>query len=83
MRWAVVQDSDGSGEYQKVVLTPSNWYVTILRHCISISHCFQGKYMQEKGSEWYRQDQNARVVHLGDLSPRKAKPNTQSVQIGK
>ncbi|KAJ7307798.1 hypothetical protein DFH08DRAFT_1051408, partial [Mycena albidolilacea] len=25
MRWAVVQDSDGSGEYQKVVLTPSNW----------------------------------------------------------
>ncbi|KAJ7869729.1 hypothetical protein B0H14DRAFT_3083930 [Mycena olivaceomarginata] len=26
MRWAVVQDSDGSGEYQKVVLTPSNWY---------------------------------------------------------
>ncbi|KIK61764.1 hypothetical protein GYMLUDRAFT_996854 [Collybiopsis luxurians FD-317 M1] len=25
MRWAIVQDSDGSGEYQKVVLTPSNW----------------------------------------------------------
>ncbi|KIK63174.1 hypothetical protein GYMLUDRAFT_72397 [Collybiopsis luxurians FD-317 M1] len=25
MRWAVVQDSDGSGEYQKVVLSPSNW----------------------------------------------------------
>ncbi|KAJ7726021.1 hypothetical protein DFH07DRAFT_246439 [Mycena maculata] len=25
MRWAVVQDADGSGEYQKVVLSPSNW----------------------------------------------------------
>ncbi|KAJ6580024.1 hypothetical protein DFH09DRAFT_1309984 [Mycena vulgaris] len=25
MRWSVVQDSDGSGEYQKVYLTPTNW----------------------------------------------------------
>lgn len=27
MRWAVVQDSDGSSEYQKVILEPRNWFV--------------------------------------------------------
>jgi hypothetical protein len=27
MRWAVVQDEDGSSEFSKVKLSPSNWYV--------------------------------------------------------
>jgi hypothetical protein len=41
MRWAVVQDSDGSSEYQKVYLEPSDWYVNVLLYCYLIAYQLQ------------------------------------------
>ncbi|KAJ7089120.1 hypothetical protein C8R44DRAFT_892496 [Mycena epipterygia] len=46
MRWAVVQDADGSGEYQKVVLTPSNWANICKKKALSGTD-------KTKTAEWY------------------------------
>ncbi|KAJ6449890.1 hypothetical protein C8R45DRAFT_1128617 [Mycena sanguinolenta] len=46
MRWAVVQDSDGSGEYQKVALTPLNWANICQKKALSGTD-------NTKTAEWY------------------------------
>ncbi|KAK7047177.1 hypothetical protein VNI00_006843 [Paramarasmius palmivorus] len=46
MRWAVVQDSDGSGEYQKVFLEPRDWANKCQKKAASGSN-------QTRTIEWY------------------------------
>ncbi|KAB5588664.1 hypothetical protein CTheo_7891 [Ceratobasidium theobromae] len=46
MRWAVVQDSDGSCEYQKVKLEPSDW----ANKCIDK---MRSRTNQTKSADWY------------------------------
>ncbi|KAH7335678.1 hypothetical protein B0J17DRAFT_629921 [Rhizoctonia solani] len=69
MRWAVVQDSDGSCEYQKVKLEPQDW----ANKCINKMN---SKTNQTKTAEWYTweinrlEKTNAMLKILADNPPK-------------
>ena len=68
MRAATVMDSDGSAEYQKVKLNPSNWWVGAMPLVSSrLNLLYQGLDCTRKGKRGPCANyEDSRVVHMGD-----------------